>query len=108
MNYLAPLLLKFKIANVYIDAFILPVKIGPFKREIWFNLKNSLIQDIESKKIELEDRTEVIKVINFGKSQPVRKSFFGKAIVIIPIGLIGLFFLASFLRYLNKKALETL
>ncbi len=73
-----------------------------------FNLKNSLIQDIESKKIELEDRTEVIKVINFGKSQPVQKSFFRKAIVIMPLGLIGLFFLASFLRYLNKKALETL
>lgn len=73
-----------------------------------FDLKNSLIRDIESKKIELEDRTEVIKVINFGKSQPVKKSFFGNAIVIIPLGLVGLFFLVSFLGYLNKKASETL
>lgn len=73
-----------------------------------FTLKNSLIQDIESKKIELEDRTEVIKVINFGRTQPVQKSFFAKAIVLVPLGLVGLFFLISFLRYLNKKASETL
>jgi hypothetical protein len=73
-----------------------------------FELKNSLIKDIESKKIELEDRTEVIKVINFGSTQPVKKSFFAKAIVIIPLALIGLFFLISFLRYLNRRAAETL
>ncbi|CAN0578777.1 unnamed protein product, partial [Ectocarpus sp. 12 AP-2014] len=71
-----------------------------------FELKNTLIRDIESKKIELEDRTEVIKVINFGKSQPVQKSFFSKAIVIVPIGLLVLFFLVSFLKYLNRKAGE--
>lgn len=72
-----------------------------------FELKNSLIEDIERKKIELEDRTEVIKVINFGRSQPIQKSFFSKAIVIIPFGLVGLFFLFSFFKFLNKKALET-
>jgi hypothetical protein len=69
-----------------------------------FDLKNTLIRDIESKKIELEDRTEVIKVINFGKSQPVQKSFFTKGIVIIPIGLVGLFFLVSLIGFLNKRA----
>ena len=69
-----------------------------------FDLKNSLIRDIESKKIELEDRNEVIKVINFGKSQPVQISFFAKAIVIIPLGLVGLFFLVSLIGFLNKRA----
>ena len=71
-----------------------------------FDLKNSLIRDIESKKIELEDRNEIIKVINFGKPQPVQTSFFAKAIVTIPLVLIGIFFLVSFLRYLNNKASE--
>lgn len=71
-----------------------------------FELKNSLIRDIEAKIIELEDRTEIIKVINFGKSQPVQKSFFGKSIILIPTVFVGLFFLVSSLIYLNKKASE--
>jgi hypothetical protein len=69
-----------------------------------FDLKNTLIRDIESKKIELEDRTEVIKVINFGKSQPVQKYFFRMAMVIVPLGLVGLFFLVSALIFLNQRA----
>jgi hypothetical protein len=69
-----------------------------------FDLKNTLIRDIESKKIELEDRTEVIKVINFGKSRPVQKFLFVKGIVIIPLGLVGLFFLVSLIGFLNKRA----
>ena len=71
-----------------------------------FQLKNTLIEDIERKKIELEDRTEVIKVINFGKSQPIQKSTFSKWIISLPLLLIALFFLASLLKFLNRKALE--
>ena len=71
-----------------------------------FQLKNTLIEDIERKKIELEDRTEVIKVINFGKSQPIKKSTFSKWIVSLPLLLIAMFFLVSFLKFLNRKALE--
>lgn len=71
-----------------------------------FNLKNEIIRDIESKKIELQERTESIKVINFGKPQQVQKSFFGKNIVLIPLIFLGLFFLVSLLHYLNKKASE--
>lgn len=71
-----------------------------------FQLKNSLIQDIEDKKIELQNRTDAIKVINFGKSQPVQKSGFSKWIVSLPMVLIGIFFIASLLIYLNKKAKE--
>ncbi len=69
-----------------------------------FEIKNGLIRDIESKKLELEDRTEIIKIINFGSSQPVQKSFFSKAIVIVPIGFIGIFFLLSTLKFLNKRS----
>lgn len=71
-----------------------------------FQLKNTLIEDIERKKIELEDRTEVIKVINFGKSQAIKKSTFSKWIVSLPLLLIAMFFLVSFLKFLNRKALE--
>ncbi len=69
-----------------------------------FRLKNSLIQDIESKKLELKQRTEVIKVINFGKTQEVQKSVYGKNIVLFPLLFLGFFFLVSFLLFLNRKS----
>jgi hypothetical protein len=67
-----------------------------------FELKNALIRDIESKNVELTKNTEAIKVINFGNPQQVQKSFFGKNIVLIPLVLIGLFFLYSSIKYLNR------
>ena len=69
-------------------------------------LKSVLIKEIESKKIELKNRTEIIKVVNFGKTQEDRKSFFGKEVILIPLILLGLFFLYSFVKYLNKKSRE--
>lgn len=71
-----------------------------------FELKNKLIQDIESKKIELEQRTDPIKIINFGKPQQVQKSFFGKNLVLIPSILIGLFILFVIIGYLNSLSNE--
>ena len=71
-----------------------------------FEYKNLLIRDIEAKKMELMERTEPISIINFGKPQVVRKSLFGKNIVLIPLVLVTLFFLTSFLVYLNKKSKE--
>ena len=71
-----------------------------------FDLKNSLLKDIENKKVELKTRTEAVKVINFGKPQQVHKSYFKKGIVLIPLIFIGFFFLVSFLKYINRKALE--
>lgn len=68
-----------------------------------FEYKNLLIRDIEAKKIELMELTEPISIINFGKSQVVRKPLFGKNIVLIPAVLLVLFFLISFLKFLNKK-----
>jgi hypothetical protein len=66
--------------------------------------KNALIRDIEIKKLELLEQSATAMVINFGKPQIVQKSLFGKNIVLIPLVLVGLFFLFSFLRYLNNKS----
>ena len=71
-----------------------------------FNLKNELIKDIESKKLELETRREPLSVIYSGQAQVVQKSFFGKKIVLIPILFLTIFFLVSFIGYLNRKAKE--
>ncbi|MDT0606251.1 hypothetical protein [Croceitalea rosinachiae] len=71
-----------------------------------FTLKNNLIKDIEAKKIELKQRTEAIKLLNFGRSQEVQKSVFGKTIVLIPLTLLAGFFIASVLIFLNKKSKE--
>ena len=71
-----------------------------------FELKNLLIRDIESKKIELEENSEPVSIINFGQSQVVKKSFFGRNIIFIPMILVTLFFLISWIRYINKKANE--
>ena len=71
-----------------------------------FELKNDLIRDTENKKLELQKSAEAISIINFGRPQQVQKAFYGKNIVLFPIILIGMFFLFSFLKYLNGKALE--
>ncbi|MEX0288868.1 MAG: hypothetical protein AB3N14_07130 [Flavobacteriaceae bacterium] len=69
-------------------------------------LKNSVIRDIEEKKMEIQTHKEVIRIINFGNPQEVEKSFFGKNIVLFPLLLIGLFFLIDFLKLLNRKSKE--
>lgn len=71
-----------------------------------FEYKNRLIRDIELKKLELEENSEPVSIINFGKPQVVQKSFFGKNIILIPIILLLLFFSISFLRFLNNKTKE--
>lgn len=71
-----------------------------------FDYKTLLIRDIETKKLELVERVKPISIVNFGKSQVVQKSFFGKNVVLIPITLLLGFFFISFLNYLNKKSKE--
>jgi len=71
-----------------------------------FSLKNALIKDIESKKLELRQFTDTIKVINFGKSQEVQKPVYGKTVIVIPLLFVGGFFMVSFLYYLNRKSKE--
>lgn len=69
-----------------------------------FEYKNLLIRDIENKKLELVEQTQPIRIINFGKSHEVQKSFFGKNLVLVPSILMGLFLLITLLLYLNKKS----
>ena len=71
-----------------------------------FDLKNNLLKDTENKKLELQKRVEAISIINFGRPQQVQKAFFEKSIILFPMILIGTFFLFSFLKYLNRKAIE--
>ncbi|RNC92277.1 MAG: hypothetical protein ED555_04040 [Allomuricauda sp.] len=73
-----------------------------------FDLKNDLIRDIESKKVELKTRENAIKIINFGRPQEVVIPFFGKTLVLLPLLFIGAFVLLSILKYLNKKSQELL
>lgn len=68
------------------------------------SLKTRLIEDIEDKQKELKEFSNTISIINFGKPHRVTKAFFGKKIILLPMLLVGLFFLLSFLKYLNKKA----
>jgi hypothetical protein len=70
------------------------------------NLKNAVIRDIEQKKLEIQELKKPISIINFGSSQQIEKSFFGKTIIFIPSVLLGLFFIIDILKYLNKKAKE--
>lgn len=69
-----------------------------------FELKNELIRDSELKRLELIRREEAIRVVNFGKPHQVQKPLFGKWIVLLPIILVSIFILISFLKYLNRKA----
>jgi hypothetical protein len=71
-----------------------------------FELKNNLIRDIESKKIELLKQKDAVSVIYFGEPRIVQKSFFGKKIVYIPLVFIAIFFLVDVFKYLNRKAKE--
>ncbi len=71
-----------------------------------FSLKNSLIQDTESKKLELERRQDAITVVSFGKPHQVQKPLFQKKIAWVPLVLVGIFFLFSIMKYLNRRAKE--
>jgi hypothetical protein len=68
--------------------------------------KYNFIRDVERKKLELLSGKEPIRIINFGTSQEVQKTFLGKNVVLIPLVLIVLFFLIDFVKYLNRKAQE--
>ena len=70
------------------------------------SFKNGLIRNIEIQKIDLLKQNKIVSIINFGKTQEVNKVFVTKNYVLIPLVLVGLFFLWSFLVYLNDKAKE--
>ncbi|MFH6603073.1 hypothetical protein ACEZ3G_06265 [Maribacter algicola] len=67
-------------------------------------LKNELVKEIEEKQLDLIEQKEAIGIINFGKTQVVKKQFLNKSLVWLPAILVGLFFAWSFLVFLNRKA----
>lgn len=69
-------------------------------------LKTRLIEDTETKKMELEELANPIGVINFGKPHLASKTFLDKKTIQIPLLLLSLFFLISIIRFLNSKAAE--
>ena len=69
-------------------------------------LKQELIKDTELKKLEIQGNQDAIRIISFGKTQEVTKSFFGKTITLIPTILVVVFFLIDLAKYLNRKASE--
>ncbi|MDF4201472.1 hypothetical protein PXD56_00805 [Maribacter sp. SA7] len=69
-----------------------------------FEYKTSLIRDIETKRLELEERIAPVSIINMGQPQVEQKSFFGKSIVLIPVIFVSVFFILSVLVYLNRKS----
>lgn len=73
-----------------------------------FQTKSTLLEDIEEQKMDLKTMDQPIKVINFGNPQEIIHSFFGKKLVLIPLLLLGAFFLWSVLKYLNQKSKELL
>jgi len=70
------------------------------------SLKNTLIKENESKKIELLQQNEAIKIINFGQAQKVKRPLFGERLVKFPLILVGAFLLVSLILYLNRKSIE--
>ncbi|WP_047246864.1 hypothetical protein [Maribacter thermophilus] len=70
------------------------------------SLKNRFLKEIEEKKAELTEQTEILSIINMGNPQVFRKPFFANKFFLIPTALVVLFFLISFIRFLNKRAKE--
>jgi hypothetical protein len=71
-----------------------------------FELKNQLIRDTESKRLELDTKKEAITIVNFGKPHKIIKPLFQKNSVVFPLVFIGGFLLFSLIGYLNRKSSE--
>lgn len=69
-------------------------------------LKNRLIKEIEDKRVELVEEKEPISIINFGKTQVVKTQFLNKSLTMVPLILLGAFFLWSLITYLDRKSSE--
>ncbi|WP_299431016.1 hypothetical protein [uncultured Maribacter sp.] len=72
------------------------------------NLKNNLIENTATNKLLKREYKETIKILSFGGAQQIKKEFFTAKLTLIPTILIGLFFIWSLLKFLNKKTKELL
>lgn len=69
-------------------------------------LKNNLVRDTESKRVELIRRQQAISVINFGQARILKEVLYKRSIIYMPLVFLAGFFLISLLRILDKKARE--
>ena len=69
-------------------------------------LKNGLIKDTETKRIEIQQNKDAIRIISFGSTQEVIKPLFSKFIFWIPAMLVVFYLLWDLSKYLNRKATE--
>lgn len=72
------------------------------------NLKNKLVKEMEEKQLDLVEQKDAISIINFGKTQVVKKQFLNKSLIWLPTILVSLFVLWTLLVFLNRKAKEIL
>ncbi|SHI49428.1 hypothetical protein [Pseudozobellia thermophila] len=69
-------------------------------------LKNRFVKEIEEKRLDLASQGQLVSVLNMGKPQVVRKPFVANKFFLIPLAMVVLFFLVSFVRFMNRKARE--
>lgn len=69
-------------------------------------LKSKLNEDIEEKHLELNQQANIISILNYGKTQEVRKPFLDDRSFKIPLVLVLGFLTYCFIRYLNNKTKE--
>jgi len=72
------------------------------------SLKNKLVEEIEKKQLEVSEQNNPISIINFGKTQAMSHPILKNGILLFPGILLFLFFLWSFLRFVDRKAKELL
>jgi len=68
--------------------------------------KSRLAKENEVKQVELIEQKTAVSILNLGKTHVVKKPFFNKNIVLIPILLLSLFFMISLISYMNRKSIE--
>ncbi|MRI01087.1 hypothetical protein GH721_11150 [Kriegella sp. EG-1] len=68
--------------------------------------KNRLIKENEVKQVELIEQETPVSIISLGKTHVVKKQLLNKNFVLIPLLLIGLFFMISLIAYLNRRSKE--
>lgn len=70
------------------------------------DLKNTLLKEIEVKRLEMAQQTGILSILNFGKTHEVSTSFFNQTYFLIPTILVVGFLILSFFGYLERKAKE--
>lgn len=68
--------------------------------------KSNLVKDVGLQKLDLVHQKEVIKIVNFGRTQKVGTPIYAQGVTVVPIIFLFFFFMYSLIRYLNKKAKE--